>query len=225
MNKKIVIGIIVVLVLCAIGGLILYFTSRDTLDSNTNTDNSVNESVPTPPENTGSNNTDNNDNPATSGRTLIVYFSAQGHTEEVANQMAENLNADIFEIEPVDAYTSADLNYTDDSSRVSREHADESLRDVELVSTTVPNWEEYDTVLIGYPIWWGVAAWPVDTFVESNDFTGKTVIPFCTSVSSSLGQSGELLAEEAGTGNWLEGHRFSSNSSEADILEFTDSLS
>ena len=225
MNKKIVIGIIVVLVLCAIGGLILYFTSRDTLDSNTNTDNSVNESVPTPPENTASNNTDNNDNSATSRRTLIVYFSAQGHTEEVANQMAENLNADIFEIEPVDAYTSADLNYTDDSSRVSREHADESLRDVELVSTTVPNWEEYDTVLIGYPIWWGVAAWLLDTFVESNDFTGKTVIPFCTSVSSSLGQSGELLAEEAGTGNWLEGHRFSSNSSEADILEFTDSLS
>ena len=117
------------------------------------------------------------------------------------------------------------MNYTDDSSRVSREHADESLRDVELVSTTVPNWEEYDTVLIGYPIWWGVAAWPVDTFVEGNDFTGKTVIPFCTSASSSLGQSGELLAEEAGTGNWLEGHRFSSNSSEADILEFTDSLS
>lgn len=225
-NKKIVIGAIAIFLLSIVAVSIFCFISRNLdTDTNTNTDNSVNESVPTPPENTGSNNTDDNDNPATSGRTLIVYFSAQGHTEEGANQMAENLNADIFEIEPVDAYTSADLNYTDDSSRVSREHADESLRDVELVSTTVPNWEEYDTVLIGYPIWWGVAAWPVNTFVDNNDFTGKTVIPFCTSASSSLGQSGELLAEEAGTGNWLEGHRFSSNSSEADILEFTDSLS
>ncbi len=223
-NKKIVIGAIAIFLLSIVAVFAFCFISRNlNNDTNTNTDNSVNESVPISPENTGSNNTD--DNTTTSGRTLIVYFSAQGHTEDVANQMAENLNADIFEIEPVDAYTSADLNYTDDSSRVSREHADESLRDVELVSTTVPNWEEYDTVLIGYPIWWGVAAWPVDTFVKSNDFTGKTVIPFCTSASSSLGQSGDLLAKETGTGNWLEGHRFSSNPSDSDILEFTDSIS
>lgn len=85
------------------------------------------------------------------------------------------------------------------NSRVSREHKDESLRNVELTSTTVDNWADYETVLIGYPVWWGIAAWPVDTFVKSNDFNGKTVIPFCTS-SSGLGQSGELL-EEANGGN------------------------
>ena len=79
-------------------------------------------------------------------------------------------------------------------------------------------------VLIGYPIWWGIAAWPVDTFVKANDFTGKTVIPFCTSSSSGLGQSGELLAEEAGTGNWLEGQRFSSNPSDSDINSWADSI-
>ena len=82
----------------------------------------------------------------------------------------------------------------------------------------------YDTILIGYPIWWGVAAWPTNTFVKDNNFDGKTVIPFCTSASSGLGESGDLLAKEADTGNWLEGHRFSSNASESDIKSFTDSL-
>lgn len=77
---------------------------------------------------------------------------------------------------------------------------------------------------IGYPIWWGIAAWPVDTFVKANDFNGKTVIPFCTSSSSGLGRSGELLAEEANGGNWLEGHRFRSNPSDSDIQNWTDSL-
>ena len=155
---------------------------------------------------------------------LVVYYSAQGHTESVAEQIAENLNADLFEIVPVDEYTSDDLNWTDSDSRVSLEHDDESLRDVELVSTTVDNWDSYDTVIIGYPIWWGIAAWPVNTFVKANDFSGKTVIPFCTSSSSGLGQSGDLLAELAGTGDWQDGQRFRSNPSDADIKSFTDSL-
>ena len=91
------------------------------------------------------------------------------------------------------------------------------MRNVELVADTVENWDDYDTVFIGYPIWWGIAAWPVDSFVEANDFTGKTVIPFATSASSGLGQSGKLLAELAGTGDWQEGQRFRSSVSEEDI--------
>lgn len=75
-----------------------------------------------------------------------------------------------------------------------------------------------------YPIWWGIAAWPTDGFVEANDFTGKTVIPFCTSASSGLGESGELLSELAGTGDWQEGMRFRSSASEADVQEWLDSL-
>ena len=176
-------------------------------------------------ENNNNNNSNSNDNVNISGeRTLVVYFSAQGHTEAVAEQIANNIEADIFEIVPVDEYTSDDLDWTDDDSRVSREHEDESLRDVELLSTEVPNWDDYDTIIIGYPIWWGIAAWPVNTFVEANDFSGKTVIPFCTSSSSGLGQSGELLADAAGTGNWLEGHRFSSNPSTSDVNNWTESL-
>lgn len=104
------------------------------------------------------------------------------------------------------------------------EHNDESLRNIKLKNTQVDDWESYDTILIGYPIWWGIAAWPVDTFVKENDFTGKTVIPFCTSASSGLGQSGELLESIAKGGNWLEGHRFSSSASNTDIKKWTDSL-
>ena len=148
---------------------------------------------------------------------LVVYYSATGNTEQVAQYIADSTGGDLFEIQPVEPYTDDDLNWTDDNSRVSQEHADESLRDVELVADTVDNWDQYDTVFIGYPIWWGIAAWPVDGFVEANDFSGKTVIPFCTSSSSGLGESGQLLADMAGTGDWQEGQRFRSGASQEDV--------
>ena len=153
------------------------------------------------------------------GNTLVVYFSATGHTEAVAGYIADATGADVFVIEPSEPYTSDDLRWTDESSRVVQEYEDESLRDMELVSTDVPDWDSYDTVFIGYPIWWGIAAWPVSSFVAANDFTGKTVVPFCTSSSSGLGDSGTLLAEAAGSGTWLEGMRFSSAASESDVTE------
>ena len=109
-------------------------------------------------------------------------------------------------------------------SRVCREHADESLREVALTAAAVENWEEYGTVFIGYPIWWGIAAWPVDGFVTGNDFTGKTVIPFCTSASSPLAQSGELLAKLAGTGDWQEGHRFGSSAAQSEVAAWAEGL-
>ena len=155
---------------------------------------------------------------------LVVYYSATGNTETVANYIAEATGGDIFEITPAEPYTDDDLNWTDENSRVTREHEDESLRDVELTTTQVENWDSYDTVFIGYPIWWGIAAWPVDGFVEANDFTGKTVIPFCTSSSSGLGESGELLAELAASGDWQEGQRFRSSVSQEDVNEWVDSL-
>lgn len=151
------------------------------------------------------------------GKTLVVYYSASGNTERVAKDIAEAAGADLFEIVPTEVYTSEDLNWTNPDSRVSREHDDESLRDVSLITTEVPDWDSYDTVFIGYPIWWGIAAWPVDTFVKNNDFTGKTVIPFATSSSSGMGQSGSLLADMAGTGEWQEGQRFSSGVSSDDV--------
>ena len=161
---------------------------------------------------------------AGSGSVLVVYYSATGNTETVAGHIAQATGGDIFEITPVQPYTDDDLNWSDSDSRVTREHEDESLRDVELTTTQVENWDSYDTVFLGYPIWWGIAAWPVDGFVEANDFTGKTVIPFCTSSSSGLGQSGELLAELAGTGDWQDGERFRSSASQEDVNQWVDSL-
>lgn len=158
------------------------------------------------------------------GKTLVAYYSATGNTKAVAEMIAETLGADTFEITPVEPYTSEDLNWTDDSSRVSQEYSDPSLRTVELTADTVENWNPYDTVFIGYPIWWGIAAWPIDSFVSANDFTGKTVILFCTSSSSGLGESGQLLEELAGSGDWQEGQRFRSGADAEEVVEWVNSL-
>lgn len=158
------------------------------------------------------------------GNVLVVYYSATGNTERVANSIAEATGGDLFEIEPTEPYTDDDLNWNDESSRVSREYEDESLRDVPLVNTTVDGWDDYDTVFIGYPIWWGIAAWPVDGFVEANDFSDKTVITFATSASSGMGQSGELLADLAGTGDWQDGMRFSSGAGDDEVQEWVETL-
>ena len=146
----------------------------------------------------------------TTGKTLVVYFSATGTTQGV--------------VVPSDPYTSDDLNWTNNDSRVSREHNDEGLRAVALENTDVDGWDDYDTVFIGYPIWWGIAAWPMSSFVAANDFSGKNVVPFCTSLSSGIGQSGKLLAELADAGTWLDGQRFSRGSSEADIASWVNGL-
>ena len=165
-----------------------------------------------------------NDVETGNGKILVAYYSATGSTKAVAETIAETTGADLFEITPKDPYSDDDLDWTNDDSRVSKEHVDESLRNVELTSTTPENWDSYDTVLIGYPIWWGIAAWPVDHFVTDNDFSGKTVIPFCTSASSGIGDSGNLLEKMGGTGDWQEGQRFSSGASASDVNAWVESL-
>ena len=107
---------------------------------------------------------------------------------------------------------------------VNKEHDDASLQDIALVSTEVPNWDDYDVVLFGYPIWWREASWVVNNFIKNNDFTGKTVIPFCTSTSSGLGDSGTNLEKMAGTGTWLEGQQFNENPSEDSVREWVRGL-
>lgn len=155
----------------------------------------------------------------------MAYFSATGNTEAVAETIAAATGGELFPLEPVTPYTDADLDYNDSGSRTSRERADVSLQNVPLAATTVDGWDTYDTVFVGYPIWWGGAGWPVNGFVTGNDFTGKRVIPFCTSASSGLGQSGARLAELAGTGDWEEGRRFSSWADEAEITGWLAELS
>ncbi len=173
---------------------------------------------------TAPSNAETEETESTGGKTLVVYYSATGSTETVAKVIADATGADLFELEPMEPYSSDDLDWTNDDSRVNREHESESEQVVELIASTVDNWTDYDVVFIGYPIWWGNAAWPVNGFIETNDFTGKTVIPFCTSLSSELGESGKLLEEMAGTGDWQEGQRFRSSASEDDVRTWVEGL-
>lgn len=162
--------------------------------------------------------------PQTSGKTLVAYYSASGTTERIAEYLAEEMNADVFVITPVNEYTSTDLNWTDSNSRIVQEHEHPDTRHVELVQTTPEHFADYDNVFIGYPIWWQEAAWVVDDFVKENDFTGKNVIPFCTSMSSPLGESDTKLATMAGTGNWLDGMRFTSYSTKESVQAWVAGL-
>lgn len=238
MNKS-VIGLIIaiIVIVVAVAGFAVYRNSNNNaeenianngqeeiqLEENVNIDDEEDTNVANT-ENTANNSEEVEKISKSGNKILVVYYSAQSHTKTVAEKIAKNLNADTFEIVPEEVYTNDDLNWTNSNARVSREHNDESLRDVKLKNTKVSNWEDYDTVLIGYPIWWGIAAWPVDTFVKANNFDGKKVIPFCTSASSGLGQSGKLLQKEANSGNWQDGYRFSSSPSDSDIQKWTDSI-
>lgn len=194
-------------------------TSTEQSDSNNTSDDGSQETVSdTEPSEEVSKDT------TASSKTLIVYYTATGTTGRIAEVIADYENADIFVIEPVEPYTADDLDWTNSDSRVCREHDTPDTRHTELVTTTVDNFDSYDVVYIGYPIWWQKAAWVVDDFVKNNDFSGKTVIPFCTSVSSPLGESGTALAEMAGNGNWLEGVRFSGGASDDEVKKWIDSL-
>lgn len=150
------------------------------------------------------------DTSSNGGKTLVVYFSATGTTKGVAEKIAAATNADTYEILAAQTYTEADLNWNDKNSRTTKEQNDKSVRP-EIGSDKV-NLDGYSTIFIGYPIWWGEEPRIMDTFVESYDFSGKTMIPFCTSGGSGIGSSGTNLADNAKSGNWLEGERLSSSS-------------
>lgn len=210
--------------LVACGGTAGNPTSGNNTESTASEDTAKNDDTTANTASGETTNDSDDETPAEGGKVLVVYFSASGNTGRVAKAIADAADADLFELIPTEPYSAEDLSWTTDGSRVNREHDDESLRDIELESTTVENWNDYDTVFIGYPIWWGIAAWSVNGFVKANDFTGKTVIPFCTSASSGIGQSGKLLAEMAGTGDWQEGQRFSSGASESSVKEWVEEL-
>ena len=153
---------------------------------------------------------------------LVVYFSATGSTEAVAGYIADTLNADTYKIAAEQEYTSEDLDWTEPSSRVNAEHEDPDFRPE--IAGELPELSNYDTVFIGYPIWWGEAPNILKTFMENVDFSGKTVIPFCTSLSSGFGSSGETLAAFTTNANWLEGKRFSSSVEKSDVVEWVNGL-
>ena len=153
---------------------------------------------------------------------LVVYFSATGTTRGVAETLAEGLSADLYEIVPEEPYTDADLNYNDRSSRTSVETDDPDCRPA--IAGELPDLTGYDTILIGYPIWWGDVPRIVSNFVECVDLTDKTLAVFFTSGGSGLGNSMKHLEQQAGAGTWLEGKRFSGGASEDELTGWAASL-
>ena len=156
------------------------------------------------------------------GNVLVAYFSNTGNTESVANTIAQATDGDIYEIVPSEPYTDEDLDYNNDNSRANIEQSDPDARP--FIDGVVENMNEYDTVFIGYPIWWGDAPKIMCTFVEGYDFTDKTIVPFCTSGGSGISTSEDTLEGLAGEGNWLEGRTFDRNASVDDINEWLVSI-
>lgn len=159
---------------------------------------------------------------STGGKVLVAYFSATGHTKAIAEYLQTVLDADLYEIVPQEPYTSDDLDYNTDGCRANREQNDDAARPA--ISGSVEDMAGYDVVFIGYPIWWGQAPKIVDTFLESYDFSGKTIVPFCTSGGSGI--DGSLSGIQALTpdADWLAGQRFSAGASETDVQSRVDNL-
>ncbi|MBR6147871.1 MAG: flavodoxin [Lachnospiraceae bacterium] len=153
---------------------------------------------------------------------LIVYFSATGTTKGIAEKIAGITGADTYEIKAAQEYSDADLNWNDSDSRSTKEQNDPSARP-EIGSEAV-SLDGYSTIYIGYPIWWGEEPRIMDTFVESYNFDGITMIPFCTSSSSGIGRSGQNLADNAGSGTWIDGKRFGAGASEDEIRSWIEGL-
>ena len=158
----------------------------------------------------------------TGSETLVVYFSATGNTRGVAEKIASITGADLYEIKAAQEYTDADLDWNDSDSRTTHEQNDPDARP-EIGSDPV-SLDGYTTIYIGYPIWWGEEPRIMDTFVESYDFGDITMIPFCTSGGSGIGRSGQNLADNAGSGNWLEGDRLESGISEDELSSWIEGL-
>ncbi len=186
--------------------------------STNNEASSPNDAKPAEGGNTGNGENTN----GSKGKVLVAYFSATNTTKGVAEHIANGLDAELYEIVPEEIYTDADLNYHDNNSRTTLEMNDSSVRPA--ISGSVENMEQYDIVFIGYPIWWGDAPRILSTFVESYDFSGKTVVPFCTSGGSGVGSSATNLEKLTSGANWLAGKRLNGGDSQETVMEWVNSL-
>lgn len=204
----------VLLVLCLILGLTACSggNAEETAETDSAAETAAEEQTEAPESEEGS----------SGSETLVVYFSATGKTKGVAEKIASITGADTYEIKAAQEYTDADLDWNDSDSRSTHEQNDPDARP-EIGSDPV-SLDGYKTIYIGYPIWWGEEPRIMDTFVESYDFGGITMIPFCTSGGSGIGRSGQNLEGNAGSGNWLEGDRLDSSISEDELKTWVEGL-
>lgn len=195
-------------------------SAKDTGSSETANENDNHSSEAVSAETNNSN--ESSDQTETGKKILVVCFSATGNTKAVSEKIVEVTGADYFEIIPTEPYSESDLNYSDDGCRANREQQDETARP--SISGNIENIEQYEVVLIGHPIWWGMEPRIMDTFMESYDFSGKTLANFCTSGGSGINTSTENLKALSTEANWLDGKRFSGRADTDEIQTWIDSL-
>ncbi len=211
MNKKLVL-LIVAIVVIAIGGIsimILNSNNKRELNNRTNSNTTVNNIE----------GTNKDKNQTSNGKIAIIYFSATGTTETVAEYIKDATNGDLIEIIPKDKYTDADLNYNNNNCRANKEQNDPSSRPA--ISNSIDT-NSYDVIYLGYPIWWGDAPKIILTFLDNHDLSGKTVIPFCTSGSSGISTSVSYFKSNYKNVNWLDGKRLSTSKSE--VINWVNAL-
>lgn len=188
--------------------------SENSSDNNTKTTPETQQSAST------NENTDNA--PSSNSKILVAYFSCTGNTENAAQKIATATGGDLYAITPTEPYTADDLRYNDDTTRATKEQHDTSIRPA--LAGTVDNFQQYDVIFVGYPIWWDQAPRVINTFLESYDFSGKKVIPFCTSGGSTITNSANQLKSTYSNMNWLDGRLIGGSTSQDEIAAWIDSL-
>lgn len=222
MNKKIIVIFSIILVVLIVLGLYFVLTNNSENNQTNESNNNQNNNEQNSNQDDGQDiNVPSSGGDSATGESVVIYFSATGNTERVAGYIQEITGSDIIEIIPADEYTNADLNYSDDDCRANQEQNDDSARPEIANEIDV---DSYDTIYLGFPIWWGDVPKIILTFLDTYDLSGKTVIPFCTSGGSGISTSMNTLRNYNQNINWIDGEQFSSGASKNAIESWINSL-
>lgn len=222
MNKKIIVIFSIILVVLIVLGLYFVLTNNSENNQTNESNNNQNNNEQNSNQDDGQDiNVPSSGGDSATGESVVIYFSATGNTERVAGYIQEITGSDIIEIIPADEYTNADLNYSDDDCRANQEQNDDSARPEIANEIDV---DSYDTIYLGFPIWWGDVPKIILTFLDIYDLSGKTVIPFCTSGGSGISTSMNTLRNYNQNINWIDGEQFSSGASKNAIESWINSL-
>lgn len=221
-NKKIIVIFSIILVVLIVLGLYFVLTNNSENNQTNESNNNQNNNEQNSNQDDGQDiNVPSSGGDSATGESVVIYFSATGNTERVAGYIQEITGSDIIEIIPADEYTNADLNYSDDDCRANQEQNDDSARPEIANEIDV---DSYDTIYLGFPIWWGDVPKIILTFLDTYDLSGKTVIPFCTSGGSGISTSMNTLRNYNQNINWIDGEQFSSGASKNAIESWINSL-
>lgn len=216
MRKRTIIGLILIVIIL-VGGIFFFNHSKTSEDNDNASQENQNEE-----ENNNTSTSDNDSDDLVNTNSVVVYFTATGNTETIANMIGSVTDSEVIELVPNEQYTDADLNYHNDNSRANREQNDDNARPE--IKNNINNLDLYDTIYLGYPIWWGDVPKIILTFLDTYDLSGKTIIPFCTSSSSGISTSVNTLRNYNSNINVLDGRRLSSSTTEDEVSSWINDI-